>query len=127
MTGADFPDFPFASVGPERLKKNFWHEIRNIMAKENVYYHGRRPVASDLPLIEPISVEVPNPNHPFGVKGVAEAGMVSSLGCVANESARGIGRRSCSRGWTSAARSFDRRPRDQQLCNCHDSSELERT
>ena len=30
----------------------------------------RIPVASDLPMIETIIVEVPNPNHPYGVKGV---------------------------------------------------------
>ncbi|MBI4203744.1 MAG: xanthine dehydrogenase family protein molybdopterin-binding subunit, partial [Betaproteobacteria bacterium] len=30
----------------------------------------RVPVASDLPRIETVLVEVPNPNHPFGAKGV---------------------------------------------------------
>ncbi|MCA1283754.1 xanthine dehydrogenase family protein molybdopterin-binding subunit [Salipiger bermudensis] len=44
----------------------------------------RMPVASDLPMLQAIIVEVPNPFHPFGVKGVAEASMVSALGCVAN-------------------------------------------
>ena len=44
----------------------------------------RMPVASDLPMIDAVIVEVPNPDHPFGVKGVAEASMVSALGCVAN-------------------------------------------
>src|SRR5688500_16265561 len=32
----------------------------------------RCPVASDLPMIEPILVQVPNPTHPYGVKGVGE-------------------------------------------------------
>jgi hypothetical protein len=32
----------------------------------------RIPVASDLPMIEPVMVEVPNPGHPYGAKGVAE-------------------------------------------------------
>ena len=40
----------------------------------------RMPVASDLPMIDTIIVEVPNPDHPFGVKGVAEASMVSAVG-----------------------------------------------
>ena len=44
----------------------------------------RMPVASDLPMLDALIVEVPNPNHPFGVKGVAEAGMVAALACVAN-------------------------------------------
>jgi CO/xanthine dehydrogenase Mo-binding subunit len=53
----------------------------------------RMPVASDLPMIQTLIVEVPNPDHPFGVKGVAEAGMVSAMGCVANAIAAASGRR----------------------------------
>ena len=44
----------------------------------------RVAVASDLPRIDTILVEVPNPNHPFGVKGVGEANIVPSLATVAN-------------------------------------------
>ena len=51
------------------------------------------PVASDLPMIEPVIVEVPNPDHPYGVKGVAEAGMVSAMSAVANAVAMASGRR----------------------------------
>jgi CO/xanthine dehydrogenase Mo-binding subunit len=36
----------------------------------------RVPVASDMPMIEPILVEVPNPAHPFGAKGVGEVNIV---------------------------------------------------
>ena len=53
----------------------------------------RMPVAPDLPMIQTIIVEVPNPDHPFGVKGVAEAGMVSAIGCVANAVAAASRRR----------------------------------
>jgi len=56
----------------------------------------RMPVASDLPMIEAVIVEVPNPYHPFGVKGVAEAGMVSAPACVANAVAAATGRRMAS-------------------------------
>jgi CO/xanthine dehydrogenase Mo-binding subunit len=44
----------------------------------------RVAVASDLPRIDTVMVEVPNPNHPFGVKGVGEANIVPSLAAVAN-------------------------------------------
>jgi len=44
----------------------------------------RMPVASDLPMIETIIVEVPNPRHPFGVRGVGEVGIVPPLPAVAN-------------------------------------------
>ena len=53
----------------------------------------RIPVASDLPRIDTVLVEVPNPNHPFGVKGVGEANIVPSLAAVANAVSRAIGRR----------------------------------
>ena len=53
----------------------------------------RIPVASDLPMIETIIVEVPNPNHPYGVKGVAEANIVPPMAAVANAINQAIGRR----------------------------------
>ena len=53
----------------------------------------RVPVASDVPMIEPIVVEVPNPNHPFGVKGVGEVSICPPMAAVANAVADAIGRR----------------------------------
>jgi CO/xanthine dehydrogenase Mo-binding subunit len=52
----------------------------------------RIPVASDLPMIETILVEVPNPRHPFGVKGVGEPPIVPPMAAVANamENATGV-------------------------------------
>ena len=44
----------------------------------------RIPVASDLPFLETVIVEVPNPNHPYGVKGIAEAGLVPTMAAIAN-------------------------------------------
>jgi CO/xanthine dehydrogenase Mo-binding subunit len=44
----------------------------------------RIPVASDLPMIEAILVEVPNPRHPFGVRGVGEVPIVPPMAAVAN-------------------------------------------
>ena len=53
----------------------------------------RVPVASDLPMIEAVLVEVPNPNHPFGVKGAGEVNIVPSMAAVANAVNNAIGRR----------------------------------
>ena len=53
----------------------------------------RVPVASDVPMIEPIVVEVPNPNHPYGVKGVGEVSICPPMAAVANAVADAIGRR----------------------------------
>lgn len=52
----------------------------------------RVPVASDLPFIETVMVEVPNPRHPFGAKGVGEAPIVPPMAAIANavESATGV-------------------------------------
>jgi CO/xanthine dehydrogenase Mo-binding subunit len=52
----------------------------------------RMPVASDLPMIDTIVVEVPNPRHPFGVRGVGETPIVPPLAAVANaiENATGV-------------------------------------
>jgi CO/xanthine dehydrogenase Mo-binding subunit len=44
----------------------------------------RVPVASDLPMIDTVIVEVPNPGHPFGVRGVGETGIVPPLAAIAN-------------------------------------------
>ncbi|MDA0271389.1 MAG: xanthine dehydrogenase family protein molybdopterin-binding subunit [Chloroflexi bacterium] len=44
----------------------------------------RMPVANDLPMIETVLVEVPNPGHPYGVRGVGEVPIVPPLGAIAN-------------------------------------------
>ncbi|HEX5454189.1 MAG TPA: xanthine dehydrogenase family protein molybdopterin-binding subunit [Stellaceae bacterium] len=53
----------------------------------------RCPVASDLPMIEPILVEVPNPTHPYGVKGVGEVNICPPMAAIANAIQNAIGRR----------------------------------
>jgi hypothetical protein len=44
----------------------------------------RVPVASDLPMIEPILVDVPNSAHPYGAKGVGEVNIVPPMAAIAN-------------------------------------------
>ncbi|MBX7213881.1 MAG: xanthine dehydrogenase family protein molybdopterin-binding subunit [Thermoflexales bacterium] len=44
----------------------------------------RMPTALDLPMIEALIVEVPNPRHPYGVRGVGEVPIVPPAGAVAN-------------------------------------------
>src|SRR5690606_31278349 len=52
----------------------------------------RIPVASDLPMIDTVIVEVPNPGHPYGVRGVGETSIVPPLAAIANaiDSAVGV-------------------------------------
>jgi CO/xanthine dehydrogenase Mo-binding subunit len=44
----------------------------------------RMPTALDLPMIDTCIVEVPNPGHPFGVRGVGEANIVPPPAAIAN-------------------------------------------
>jgi CO/xanthine dehydrogenase Mo-binding subunit len=53
----------------------------------------RIPVASDLPMIDAVLVEVPNPRHPYGVRGVGEVPLVPPMAAVANAIADATGRR----------------------------------
>ena len=53
----------------------------------------RMPTSLDLPKIETIVVEVPNVNHPFGVRGIGETGIVPPAPAVANAIADAIGAR----------------------------------
>ena len=44
----------------------------------------RMPTTLDLPMIDTVIVEVANPGHPYGVRGVGEAPIVSPQAAVAN-------------------------------------------
>jgi CO/xanthine dehydrogenase Mo-binding subunit len=52
----------------------------------------RVPVASDLPMIDAVLVEVPNPSHAYGAKGVGEANICPPMAAIANaiENATGV-------------------------------------
>ena len=51
----------------------------------------RMPVASDLPMIDTVIVEVPNPGHPYGVRGVGETPIVPPMAAIANAVANATG------------------------------------
>ena len=44
----------------------------------------RMPTALDLPMIDNILVEVPNPGHPYGARGVGEIPLVPPVAAIAN-------------------------------------------
>ena len=44
----------------------------------------RIPVASDVPMIESVVIEVPNDKHPQGIRGVGEVPIVPPLAAIAN-------------------------------------------
>ncbi|HEY5362612.1 MAG TPA: xanthine dehydrogenase family protein molybdopterin-binding subunit [Aestuariivirga sp.] len=51
----------------------------------------RIPVCSDLPFIDTQILEIPNPNHPYGVRGVGETSIVPPLGAVSIAVTNAIG------------------------------------
>ena len=53
----------------------------------------RIPVASDVPMIDAVIVEVPNPKHPYGVRGVGEVPICPPMAAVANAIESATGRR----------------------------------
>jgi CO/xanthine dehydrogenase Mo-binding subunit len=55
----------------------------------------RVPVASDVPFIDTVIVEVPNPNHPYGVRGCGEVPIISPMAAIANAIENAIGIRLC--------------------------------
>jgi CO/xanthine dehydrogenase Mo-binding subunit len=51
----------------------------------------RMPTSLDLPMIDAVIVEVPDPNHPYGVRGVGEVPIVPPPAALANAIYRAVG------------------------------------
>ena len=51
----------------------------------------RIPVCSDLPFIDTQILEIPNPNHPYGVRGVGETSIVPPLAAIGNAVSNAVG------------------------------------
>ena len=51
----------------------------------------RMPTALDVPMIDTVMIEVPNPKHPFGLRGVGEAPIIPPLSALAIAVSNAIG------------------------------------
>ena len=51
----------------------------------------RMPTSLDLPMIDTVVVEVANPGHPYGVRGVGEVPIVPPMAAIANAIHNAIG------------------------------------
>ena len=49
------------------------------------------PVASDLPMIDTVIIECPNPGHPYGVRGVGEPPICAPMPAVTTAVNHAIG------------------------------------
>jgi len=74
------------------LNEEYYIEDDGSMANTS-FLDYRMPTALDMPNIDVILVEVPNPLHPFGVRGVGEVPIVPPLAAVGNAINNAIGKR----------------------------------
>lgn len=72
------------------LNEEYFYNERGEMANAS-YLDYRMPTSLDLPMIDAVIVEVPNPGHPYGVRGVGEAPIVPPPAAIANAIARAVG------------------------------------
>ncbi len=72
------------------LNEEFFYNSDGVMMNASLLDY-RMPTALDLPMIETVLVEVPNPNHPYGVRGVGEVPIVPPPAAIANAIYRAIG------------------------------------
>ncbi|MEE9255010.1 MAG: xanthine dehydrogenase family protein molybdopterin-binding subunit [Pseudomonadales bacterium] len=72
------------------LNEEYVYDERGMLENPG-FLDYRIPVASDLPMIETVIVEVPSSGHPFGVRGVGEAPIIPPLAAVASAVSDAIG------------------------------------
>jgi CO/xanthine dehydrogenase Mo-binding subunit len=74
------------------LNEEYYYDDEGRMLNSS-FLDYRMPTALDLPMIDTILVEVPNPGHPYGVRGVGEVPIVPPMAAIANAVARATGHR----------------------------------
>ena len=65
------------------LNEEYIYDERGAMENPG-FLDYRVPVASDMPMIDTQIIEVPNPSHPYGVRGVGETPIVAPLAALSN-------------------------------------------
>ncbi|MFM2093122.1 MAG: 4-hydroxybenzoyl-CoA reductase subunit alpha [Planctomycetota bacterium] len=72
------------------LNEEYWYDDRGAM-RNATYLDYRIPTCYDVPMIETIIVEVPDPQHPYGVRGVGEVPICPPPAAIANAIAQAVG------------------------------------
>ena len=65
------------------LNEEYFYNSQGQMANSSLLDY-RMPISLDLPMIDAVLVEVPNPGHPYGVRGVGEIPLVPPVAAIAN-------------------------------------------
>ena len=65
------------------LNEEYHYDDKGRMTN-STFLDYRMPTALDLPMIDTVIVEIPNPGHPFGVRGTGEVPIVPPMAAIAN-------------------------------------------
>jgi CO/xanthine dehydrogenase Mo-binding subunit len=65
------------------LNEEYYYTEDGALANSSLQDY-RMPTTADLPMIDTVILEVPNPRHPFGIRGVGETPIVPPLAAIAN-------------------------------------------
>jgi CO/xanthine dehydrogenase Mo-binding subunit len=72
------------------LNEEYYYDESGTM-RNSGFLDYRMPTCLDLPMIETLLVEVPNPGHPIGIRGVGEVPIVPPPAAIANAIYRAVG------------------------------------
>ena len=72
------------------LNEEYFFTDRGEMANSS-FLDYRMPISLDLPMIDTVIVEVANPGHPYGVRGVGEVPIVPPMAAIANAIHNAVG------------------------------------
>jgi CO/xanthine dehydrogenase Mo-binding subunit len=65
------------------MNEEYFYDDKGVM-RNSTFLDYRMPTAYDLPMIDAVIVEVPNPGHPYGVRGVGDVPIVPPPAALAN-------------------------------------------
>ena len=72
------------------LNEEYFYTEDGTMANSS-FLDYRMPTSLDLPMIDTVITEVPNPRHPFGLRGVGEAPIIPPIAALANAIYNAVG------------------------------------
>ncbi|PKB73271.1 MAG: oxidoreductase [SAR202 cluster bacterium Io17-Chloro-G7] len=76
-------------IGWALNEEYFYHEDGTMANSSFLDY--RMPTMLDIPMVDCVITEVPNPKHPFGIRGVGEAPIIPPLAALANAIYNAVG------------------------------------
>jgi CO/xanthine dehydrogenase Mo-binding subunit len=72
------------------LNEEFWYDAKGHLCNTSLLDY-RMPTSLDVPMIDVVILETPNPGHPYGVRGVGEVPIVPPAAAIANAIHAAIG------------------------------------